>query len=67
MLHYSDMTEHLETPTDLAKRLGVPVRALYRMRREGTGPPCLKIGKYLRYRPSEVDAWLADRHEGAAR
>jgi hypothetical protein len=37
------------------------VPTLYRWRRYRCGPPCHRIGRYLRYLPEEVIAWLKDQ------
>lgn len=50
-----------ETPEEVADRLRVPIRTLYDWRLRGVGPPALRIGKRLRYRRSDVDAWLAEQ------
>ncbi|EKA62385.1 excisionase [Janibacter hoylei PVAS-1] len=46
---------------DVATFLGVPVGALYDWRCQGEGPPALKIGRRLRYRESDVFAWLDEQ------
>ncbi|WP_292650841.1 helix-turn-helix domain-containing protein [Nocardioides sp.] len=58
---------------DLAAELGVPVQTLYDLRTQGRGPVGFRIGRCLRFRRSEIDAWLArleeedaDRHGGDA-
>lgn len=43
---------------DLADYLQVPRNTLYQWRHHGVGPRALRIGKYLRYRRSDVEAWL---------
>ena len=43
---------------DLADYLQVPHNTLYQWRHHGVGPRALRIGKYLRYRRSDVEAWL---------
>jgi predicted DNA-binding transcriptional regulator AlpA len=34
---------------------------LYRWRAEGKGPPFYKIGRYVKYRPREVEEWVESR------
>jgi predicted DNA-binding transcriptional regulator AlpA len=40
-------------------------RTLERFRVAGTGPRFVKMGKSIRYRPSDLDAWLATRTVGS--
>ena len=57
----------LWTPGELAGFLGVPIKTVYRWRGQGTGPTAFRVGRHLRYHPTEVQRWLAtqadDRHE----
>jgi excisionase family DNA binding protein len=48
------------TVADIAERLKVPVSWVYgRTRRRGAERiPHVKLGKYLRFQPSEVEKWL---------
>jgi len=39
--------------------LGVPVGTLYSWRVQRRGPACHRVGRFLRYRPEDVSAWLA--------
>jgi excisionase family DNA binding protein len=48
----------LLTPDQVAVQLGVEVKTLYNWRSAGTGPVALKVGKYLRYEPAALDAYL---------
>jgi predicted DNA-binding transcriptional regulator AlpA len=41
-----------------ARYLGVSVQCLNRWRAEGRGPTGRKVGVQVRYRPSDVEAWL---------
>ncbi len=43
---------------DFAAVLKESPRSVERMRSEGTGPPFIKVGRRVLYRPSDVDAWL---------
>lgn len=49
----------------VAAYLMVPVRTLYRWRSCGYGPPARRVGRHLRYRPSDVMAWFADLEDGS--
>jgi excisionase family DNA binding protein len=42
----------------LAEYLGVPVNTVYNWRIDGRGPRAIKVGKHLRFRPQDVEAWL---------
>jgi predicted DNA-binding transcriptional regulator AlpA len=46
----------LLTEQDAAELL--QVSTLRRWHREGTGPPCLEIGRQVRYRRAAVQRWL---------
>ena len=51
-------SERLMTLAELSDMLGVPVNTLYGWRCRGEGPPGYRIGRYVRYRRSTVEAWL---------
>lgn len=51
----------LLSPDDLATYLGVPVKTVYNWRSEGKGPRGVKVGRHLRFRMADVQAWL-DEH-----
>lgn len=58
--------EHLDrllTVQDLANYVGVPVATIYTWRYRREGPPGLRVGRYLRYRRSDVETWIAERLE----
>lgn len=48
---------------ELAAYLQIPKASIYAWNSRGwdPGPPRYKVGKYVRYRRSEVDAWLETR------
>ncbi len=52
--------------SELADRLHVGVQTIYDLRSRGRGPRGFRVGRELRFRPSEVDAWLC-RLEAADR
>jgi excisionase family DNA binding protein len=47
------------TMSQLAARLGVSVQTFYDLRSQGRGPRGFRVGRELRFRVGEVDAWLA--------
>ena len=57
----STVDSSLWSVEDLSTYLGIPVPTLYRWRRCGSGPPCHRVGRHLRYIPDEVDAWLREQ------
>jgi excisionase family DNA binding protein len=50
--------EELLTAQELARLLKVSVHTLRAWRREGVGPPWIKVGRAIRYRRSDVERWL---------
>lgn len=57
-----------ETPVlldikDVAKKTGVAVSTLRHWRANDTGPKSARIGRRVRYRAADVDAWIAAQFE----
>lgn len=52
--------EPLLTVEDVAEWLGKPVGTLYQWRATNRGPRGIKVGGHVRYRRSDVEAWLED-------
>ena len=53
------MAEALIDITEASKRLGgIPVKTLYAWRHRGEGPPSMRVGRHVRYRPEQIEAWL---------
>lgn len=52
------MTDKLLSPQELADYLGVPLATVYQMNSRGTGPRRIRVGKHVRYRQSEIEAYL---------
>jgi predicted DNA-binding transcriptional regulator AlpA len=56
------MTAHdpssLLSPQALSAETGIPVGTLQQWRYLGRGPAYIKLGQHVRYRRSDVDAWL---------
>jgi predicted DNA-binding transcriptional regulator AlpA len=53
------MDDDLLEPAEVARRLRRPKNWLAKLRITGGGPKFLKIGGAVRYRHSDVEAWLA--------
>jgi excisionase family DNA binding protein len=49
----------------LSQYLDVPVATIYKWRKTGDGPAAFRVGRHLRWRDSEVQAWLARQHDEA--
>lgn len=54
----------LLTIQDLASYLQIPVATIYRWNSRGAGPAYRKVGKYVRYRPEDVERWLQSQPDG---
>lgn len=52
------MSDYL-SDRDLADELGIPERTPGQWRYLGRGPAFIKVGRHVRYRRADVDAWLA--------
>ncbi len=52
-------TEKLMDISELAGFLSVPVATIYRWNHLGTGPTPIHIGRHVRYRPADVQIWVA--------
>ena len=59
--------ERLMSVREVAEYIGLPVKSIYGLNSKGTGPRRIRVGRYIRYRRSDVDAWLEDRAEPAVR
>ena len=55
------MVERLLTLEEVADMLRVPVATLYRQRYVGDRPGALgfRVGRHVRFRPSDLDGWIA--------
>lgn len=51
-------------PQDVADYLGVPVNTIYQWRTRGYGPAGRRIGKHVRYKPEDVEAWFDGQTDG---
>jgi excisionase family DNA binding protein len=50
--------DELLTVQQLAELLKVPVGTVYRWRHLGVGPRGIRVGRHVRYRQSDVEAFL---------
>ncbi|MCX4422630.1 helix-turn-helix transcriptional regulator [Streptomyces mirabilis] len=61
------LPEQYLTPEDLVTLLRLPsVETVYQWRRKGIGPRGFRVGRYLRFDPEDVRAWVESLMEGAA-
>lgn len=63
----SQVTDRLVEPKEVADYLVVPAATLAQWRYLGQGPRFLKVGRFVRYRWSDVEAWLAGQSRGSTR
>jgi predicted DNA-binding transcriptional regulator AlpA len=49
------------TPQDVADLFGVPLETVYQWRKKRVGPRGFRIGKHLRYDPTDVRAFVAQQ------
>jgi len=48
---------------DLAAWIGVPVKTIYAWRHRGVGPRAATLGRHLKFRRSDVEAWIAEQYD----
>lgn len=53
-------------PEDIARIFRVPLETVYQWRRKRTGPPGFRVGRHLRYDPTDVAQWVADQNREVA-
>lgn len=58
-------TRKLLKVVDLAEQLQVPISTVYVWRHRGEGPKAVMVGRLVRFRQEDVDAWL-ERVAGTA-
>ena len=59
----SDPVKEWLTVNELAEWLQVPPGTVYQWRHHGTGPVGHRIGRHLRFRREDVEAWLEQRRD----
>jgi excisionase family DNA binding protein len=55
----------LLTPKDVAELLGVPEGTLEFWRYQNRGPAYIKVGRHVRYRPADIEAYLQAQRRSA--
>ena len=58
--------QDLLTEQEVSRQLRVSLAALRRWRLERRGPQFIKVGSLVRYRPEELEQWLAAQPVGGA-
>ena len=58
--------EPLLTTAQVAQYLQVPVATIHQWRYRGEGPRASRVGRHLRWRQRDVDAWLDANTPSAA-
>jgi predicted DNA-binding transcriptional regulator AlpA len=53
----------LLTPEEVAHKLQIAWITLAKWRSARTGPRFVRVGRYIRYRPEDIDEWVAQRTE----
>lgn len=53
--------DDLLTAQELAEYLKVPVDTVYDWKYRGVGPQPIRVGRWLRYRWSDVQTWLNEQ------
>lgn len=54
----------LMSPADLAEYLKVPIKTIYNWRSDGSGPRGIRVGRHVRFRRTDIEAWLDRNTEG---
>lgn len=59
--------DRLMTAHEVADWLQVPLATLYAWRTRGLGPRMIRVGRHLRAKPADVDAWLEQQATSGGR
>ncbi|GIL29927.1 helix-turn-helix transcriptional regulator [Actinocatenispora comari] len=58
------MAERLMTVGEVAEYLAVPVQTIYAWRKRSEGPRGCRVGRYVRFRRTDVEKWLDQQAAG---
>ena len=61
------MQREIMTPKDVEEETGIPEGTLRYYRHAGTGPASFRLGGRVRYRRSDVSAWIAEQEAATRR
>jgi excisionase family DNA binding protein len=67
MIGGMDHRDRLLTVEELADYLAVPAGTIYTWRYRREGPPGFRVGKYVRYRMSDVQEWIQRQLQDVSR
>ena len=59
--------QDLITEHDYAAQRGVSLRTVQRERAQRIGPPFIKLGRQIFYRPAAIEAWLLTQEQSQPR
>jgi predicted DNA-binding transcriptional regulator AlpA len=59
------LQEPLWGVVDVAGFLNVPIKTIYQWRTQGYGPKGRRVGRYIRYDPTEVRSWFESLESSA--
>ena len=57
-------SEPMMTMDEVAAWLRIPKATLYNWRHRGLGPRSYKVGRHVRYRRADVEAWFDENSRG---
>jgi excisionase family DNA binding protein len=61
----SKYLENLTTAQWVSERMGIPIPSVYDYARRGI-LPCIRVGKLMRFRPSDIEAFISTGGKRAA-
>jgi excisionase family DNA binding protein len=65
-LAVSEVPDPLMTTEGVAGYFQLPIASIYSWRARGEGPRAIRVGKHLRWRKSDIDAWLERQADAPA-
>jgi excisionase family DNA binding protein len=57
----NDQMDRFLTTRELAAFLSVPEKTIRLWHASGSGPCAIKVGRHLRFRRRDIEAWIEDR------